>query len=328
MNGRLENDMKLFAKAEKKLTEMPSFVTDWYRYMQASYITAATCRDYVFKVALFLSSINKDLKKITASDITEGSVVTYMFSIKTKMKDGKQVETSDSYRNTVWYALNSFLQYLTDHKLIEENYVLKIKKKKNTDLERINQHRVKLTADDFNKMLNSIDAVSSRYPERDKAILMLYMSTGMRKTALSSINIEDIDLQNKRLTVIDKGDKKQFYKLYDKELKAITDWMEKRKWFRNANETSALFISNVGNRISEAELERMIKDRSKKALGKSFSPHKLRAGFVTIMYEQTHDIEKVRRMVGHSNATTTQRYIVTDNQEKEEAAEIMENLLT
>ena len=103
--------------------------------------------------------------------------------------------------------------------------------------------------------------------------------------------------------------------------------MDKRKWFRNANETSALFISNVGNRISEAELERMIKDRSKKALGKSFSPHKLRAGFVTIMYEHTHDIEKVRRMVGHSNATTTQRYIVTENQEKEEAASIMENLL-
>lgn len=327
MNGRLENDMKLFAKAEKKLADMPSFATDWYRYMQASYITAATCRDYVFKVALFLSSINKDLKKIKARDITESSVVSYMFSIKTKVKDGKQVETSDSYRNTVWYALNSFLQYLTDHKMIEENYVLKIKKKKNTDLERINQHRVKLTADDFNKMLNSIDASSSRYPERDKAILMLYMSTGMRKTALSSINIEDIDIKNKRLTVIDKGDKKQLYKLYDKELKAISDWLDKRKSFKNVSETSALFVSNMGNRISEAELERMIKDRSKKALGKSFSPHKLRAGFVTIMYEQTHDIEKVRRMVGHSNATTTQRYIVTNNQEKEEAANIMENLL-
>lgn len=328
MNGRLENDMKLFAKAEKKLKELPLFVTDWYRYMQASYVTAATCRDYVFKVALFLSSISKDLKNIKASDITESAVVTYMFSIKTKEKDGKQVETSDSYRNTVWYALNSFLQYLTDHGMIEQNYIRKIKKKKNTDLERINQHRIKLTPDDFNKMLNSITPSTSRYPERDKAILILYMSTGMRKTALSSINIEDIDVQNKRLTVIDKGDKKQFYRLYDKEMKAIADWLEKRKSFRNAEDTSALFISNIGNRISESELERMIKDRSKKALGKSFSPHKLRAGFVTIMYEQTHDIEKVRRMVGHSNATTTQRYIVTDNQEKEEAAEIMENLLT
>lgn len=327
MNGRLENDMKLFAKAEKKLAEMPSYCTDWYRSLQASYITASTCRDYVFKVALFLSTINQDLKKIKAKDITENAVITYMFSIKTKEKDGKQVETSDSYRNTVWYALNSFLQYLADHKLIEQNYVLQIKKKKNTDLERINQHRIKLTADDFNKMLNSIDSVSSRYPERDKAILILYMSTGMRKTALSSINIEDIDVQNKRLTVIDKGDKKQSYKLYDKELEAISNWLDKRKLFKNAEDTSALFISNIGNRISEAELERMIKERSKKALGRSFSPHKLRAGFVTIMYEQTHDIEKVRRMVGHSNATTTQRYIVTENQEREEAANIMENLL-
>lgn len=328
MQGRLENDLVLFAKAEKKLKQLPEFVTDWYHYMQASYMTAATCRDYVFKIALFLSYINEDTLAIKTTDITESKVTSYMISIKTKEIDGKQVETSDSYRNTVWYSLNNFLQYLADHNLIQENYIKKIKKKKNTDLERINQKRIKLTVDDFNKILSSINKDNSRYPERDKAIFMMYMSTGMRKTALSSINLEDLDLKRNKLTVIDKGDKTHQYTLFNKELLALYDWLEQRKLFQNASNNNALFISNQGNRISPDELERIIKCHSKRALGKSFSPHKLRSGFITIMYEQTGDIEKVRRMVGHKQVSTTQRYIVTDNKEKEEAADIMENLLS
>lgn len=327
MQGRLENDMALFAKAEKKLEQMPDFVAEWYRYMQASYMTAATCRDYVFKVALFLAFIDEDTKSIKPKDITETKVTSYMISIKTKEVDGKQIETSDSYRNTVWYALNNFLQYLADHQLISKNYIKGIKKKKNNDLERINQNRPRLTIEDFNKLLSTVDKTNSRYPERDKAILRLYMSTGMRKTALSSINLEDIDMEKKQLVIIDKGDATHIYSLYDKEVEAINDWIEKRKSFNQSDKTSALFISNQGSRISADELERLVKGYSKKALGKSLSPHKLRSGFVTVMYEQTGDIEKVRRMVGHKQVSTTQRYIVTNNSEKEEAANIMESLL-
>ncbi len=327
MQGRLENDMALFAKAEKKLEQLPKFVSDWYFNMQASSMTAATCRDYVFKVSLFLAFVKADTKKVKPSDITEDKVTRYMISVKTKEVDGKQVETSDSYRNTVWYALNNFLQYLEDHRLIPQNYIKKIKKKKNNDLERINQNRVRLTANDFNKLLASVNRQNSRYPERDKAILLLYMSTGMRKTALSSINLSDIDMEERKLTLIDKGDAPHMYSLNDKEIEALKAWMDKRERFPEAKDTNALFISNIGNRISSDELERMVKSYSFKALGKAISPHKLRSGFITIMYEQTGDIEKVRRMVGHKQIATTQRYIVTDNSEKEEAANIMESLL-
>ncbi|MEE3416989.1 MAG: site-specific integrase, partial [Prevotella sp.] len=57
------------------------------------------------------------------------------------------------------------------------------------------------------------------------------------------------------------------------------------------------------------------------------SPHKLRSGFCSIMYSKTHDIEFVRRAVGHSNVATTQRYIVTNKDEKKKSAEIMESIL-
>jgi integrase/recombinase XerC len=327
MQGRTEISESLFAKTERKLQTLPEYVNSWYLNMRASYKTASTCRDYVFKIAMFLTSIDKDPKQVKLEQITENAVTSYMMSKDTKNSNGNTSETSDSHKNTVWYALNSFLQYLADHNMIERNYIQGIKKKKNKDLDRINRHRVKLTVDDFNKLLRYVNKNNSRYPERDRAILLIFMSTGMRKTALSSINIEDVNLEDNKLSIIDKGDITHDYPLNPTEKNAILTWLDKRNEFKDAENSSALFISNKGNRISGAELERLIKRYTAGSLSTSVSPHKLRSGFISIMYDQTGDIEKVRRMVGHRGISTTQRYIVTEGTEKEEAAMIMESLL-
>ena len=63
-----------------------------------------------------------------------------------------------------------------------------------------------------------------------------------------------------------------------------------------------------------------------KAIGKPLSPHKLRAGFCTVLYDETHDIEMVRRAVGHSKVSTTQRYIRSKNDAREKSAAIFDNV--
>ena len=308
MQGRIEIGENLIAKTERKLQTLPEYVTSWYLNMRASYKTPGSCREYVFKVSKFLETIDKNAKDIKPNQITENAVTSYMMSIDVKTKNGKSLKTSDSHKNTTWYALNSFLQYLTDHDMID-------------------RHRVRLTADDFNKLLSYINKDNSRYPERDKAILLIFMTTGMRKSALSSIDIEDINLKDNKLIIIDKGDTTHEYPLNPMEKNAILTWLDKRSEFKNADSSSALFLSNRGKRISGADLEKLIKRYTAGSLSTSVSPHKLRSGFVSIMYNQTGDIEKVRRMVGHKNIATTQRYIVTEGTEKEEAAMIMESLL-
>ena len=325
--GRVEIEELYFAKAEKKLESLPDYVARWYRNLRASYKTAKTCRDYIYKVSNFLESINKNAKEVKPEQITEDTVNAYMISKTTKVKNNSKTKTSDSYKNTVWYALRSFLDYMVDQKLIEKNYILKLDKAKNHDLERINKHRTLLTHEDFKMILSCVNDEYSRYPERDKAILLLFMCTGMRKSALSSINIEDIDFENRRLYVVDKGDVEHEYRLKDSVIDALNTWIKKRKSFTNADLSDALFISNLGNRISESELETMIKRYTSKALSKPLSPHKLRSGFISIVYNKTGDIEEARRMVGHKGLSTTQRYIVTEGDEKEKAASIMEELL-
>lgn len=326
MQGRIEIEEAYFAKTEKKLESLPDYVSRWYRNMRASKKTAKTCRDYVFKVAKFLESINRNSIDVKPDQITEDAVNSYMISKDTKIKNNKKMETSDSLKCTTWYALKSFLKYMSEHDLIEKNFILDIEKAKNHDLDRINKHRVLLTSQDFKNLLSFVTEEHSRYPERDKAILHLFMTTGMRKAALCSINVEDIDFDNKKLTIVDKGRYEHEYFLNDIVTSALIDWLDKRDKL-NYYDTSALFISNLGKRISESEIEKMIKRYTRETLSKPLSPHKLRSGFVSIMYKETGDIEKTRRIVGHSNVATTQRYIVTEGNEKEEAAKIMQSLL-
>ena len=79
--------------------------------------------------------------------------------------------------------------------------------------------------------------------------------------------------------------------------------------------------------MSASTIKYLVYKYTERALGKALSPHKLRAGYCSILYNQTHDIEFVRRAVGHANVATTQRYIVTNGSEKKKVAEIMGSLL-
>lgn len=328
MDGRLQSEIKIEKSIEKKLDNMPQYVKDWYANLRASRKTASTCSDYIGKVRRFLRFINDNPIKVKPKDITESVVSNYLMSVQTKKVDGDTVYTSDSYQITIWECLNNFLEYLEKRGLIRENYVKLIQKPKNHDLDRINESRIILTERDFKKILKTIENEKNETRRnRDRAIIMLLMNTGMRRTALLNIMVDDIDFTQKQLTVIDKGNKRHIYSLNDKMIDSIYEWMWSRHKFANKKNDGHLFISDHGNSMSTTALTGVIKKYTEKAIGKSISPHKLRAGYCSILYNKTHDAEFVRRAVGHANISTTQRYIVTKGDEKKRASEIMGSIL-
>lgn len=331
MQGRLEKDKKLENLIKYNLTWMPKFAEEWYLNLKASGHSEATCADYLRKAQAYLKTINRFFpNEIEASQITYESVVSYLISIQTTVTiDGRIKETSDSYKQTNWYCLNSFLGFLAQKKYIEKNYMIEIKKVSNHDEEKIRHKRIKLSIEDCKKIIQTLDEEVAQdiTKSENKAVVLLFISTGMRKSALESINIEDIDFDNATLKVIDKRKEEHVYKLNQMCIDAINDWLKVRDYYSNSFGSDALFINKNGSRLSSTSIANYVYNITEKALGIRLSPHKLRAGFCSIMYEQTGDIEKVRRMVGHKQVSTTQRYIVTDNKEKEEAADIMESLL-
>lgn len=329
MPARLENEMEITKGINVMLKTMPEYVTEWHNNLYASKRTAATRREFVRKIRHFLEFINSDVSGITTDEITDDIVTSYYISISTKKNpDGSLSETSDSYQQNVYCALKNFLGYLEGKGYIDKNYILNINKPGNNDLDRINEHRIHFTKEDFSNVLKVIEAepnVINR--NRDRAIMKIFMTTGMRETALKILNVSDIDLENKTLVTVDKGKGKgklQHYSLNESTVEAIKKWLDCRKQYVFEEDDGALFLSYQGKRLSTKGIAKLVDKHCYKALGKHVSPHKIRGGVASILYAETRDVEFVRRSIGHSAVATTQRYISTENNERKHAAKILE----
>lgn len=325
MNGRIEVEEKLEKSIEQKVNEMPNFVSEWYYSLLARGVTIKSCRDYINKLDNFILLMNYDLKTMNVKDITSSDLTKYFSHIQYKInKDGEKIKTSDAYRNSVWFALNNFFEYHYNAGNIDKNYMPLVKPIKNKSNSK--KERTLLTANDFKKMLCHIPGDNKIIKLRNKAILLLYMTTGMRRDALCQININDIDFSTNEILIIDKGEKEHIYNLETETVLAIKEWMRARQTFENSD-SNALFITYQGNRMTGNSVYNMVTKCSIASFGKAISPHKLRSGLCSILYDQTHDIEFVRRAIGHSNIATTQRYIVTNGNEKAIASQIIGGLL-
>lgn len=325
MNGRLEHDLKLQQINEKRLQKMPEIVREYYNFMKASRMTEATCKDYLSKIDRFLRFLGVDNDTFKVDNIKAGDVIEYLNSIDTKVdKDGNVMYTSDSYKQTVWICLNGFMRFLVSNGYLKKNYIGDIAKPRINDEDRINKKRVLLTTADFLSILREIEQNGNDIArKRDRAMMSLMMTTGMRESALSEINIDNVDLDEHKIVGIAKGKKAMEYTFNSNTAKAIKEWLAVRGEYQKTVTTDSLFVSNQGNRMAVNSIAKMVKKYTKKALGKELSPHKIRAGYVSIIYDQTGDIEFARRAVGHANTKTTQRYIVTKGNERAEAAEMI-----
>ena len=336
MQGRLENELKINTYIQSLLDEMPEFVSDWYIKLKASDHQAKTCQTYVNDIRKYLENIDKNVKNISIEKLTSKSVDRYMVSIKTKIDDqGLMVYTSASFQKRNWSALNNFFSYLAKENLICRNYMEDINRTRESDEERIAENRILLTKDDFNSTIECVlEGVGSKsaqtyqrkYRNRDMAILLLFMTTGMRREEMREINVEDIDLFEKKLYITTKGNRRRNLKIADNPMQYICAWIEDRKEM-GLNNCDALFVNRYGKRMSAQAIYDLIDKYCTEALGYHISPHKLRSGFCSILLEEWGDIHAVMKAVGHKRVETTLRYAVTKNNEQAEGASLIDNFL-
>lgn len=337
MNGRLESELKIEKGIDTRLLSAPPFVIEWNEYLKANGKSATTRKDYLYKILRFLRFVDDDVKNIKIEDVTSSSVIMYFSSLQTTDIKGETNYTSDSYRQTVWTCLNDFFGFLMEKKMTRENPLKYIERPKNRDLARIRSSRINLTFEDFQKILNSVEkGVGSHKArefqlltkQRDLCIMLIFMNTGIRKSALINLNVDNVDFDRRKLTLYDKGKKIQDFILNDTLIDMIAKWLNDRRVFFNIqDEGGALFVSRNGNRMSATAIDDIVKKYTKDALGIELSPHKLRGGLISILMNEKHDAEFVRKFIGHSNVSTTLRYVTTDNTEKQEGCDIMSRLV-
>lgn len=154
------------------------------------------------------------------------------------------------------------------------------------------------------------------YMVRDRAILEMLYSTGMRVSELVSRDLTDLDFKEGMLTVRGKGDKERLVPVGAPAIEAVRNWLgqrlqllERRAGRGRPVEKNALFLNGRGGRLSVRSVERMVKMYGERAgVLQLVTPHALRHSFATHLLEMGADLRSVQELLGHASLSTTQRY--------------------
>jgi integrase/recombinase XerC len=149
---------------------------------------------------------------------------------------------------------------------------------------------------------------------RDRAILELLYSSGLRLTELVDLDLGDVDAQDATVRVTGKGNKDRIVPVGRKALAALARWLKSRSELAPADET-AMFVSNRGTRISQRSVQARVSHWAKQqGIDAKVFPHLFRHSFATHILESSHDLRGVQELLGHANISTTQVYTHLDFQ--------------
>ena len=148
---------------------------------------------------------------------------------------------------------------------------------------------------------------------RDRAMLELMYSSGLRLSELQGLNLNSINTRVREVRVLGKGNKERILPFGRYASHAIHQWLEVRLLFNPKDD--ALFVSSLGNRMSSRSIQKRMEIWGiKQGLNAHLNPHKLRHSFATHMLEASSDLRAVQELLGHSNLSTTQIYTHLDFQ--------------
>lgn len=214
-------------------------------------------------------------------------------------------------------ALRNFLKYLAkrDVKTLTAD---KIELGKNGD-----RHIDFMENEEIERLLDSANGNNIKNL-RDRALMELLFSTGLRVSELCSLNKESVNLKRGEFAVRGKGDKIRVVFLSEPARRSLENYLGQRKDIDEALFVRNSKIQNISSknedlRLTPRSIQRIVKHYATKAgLVKNIHPHTLRHSFATDLLRNGADLRSVQAMLGHANVTTTQIYThITDTQLKE-----------
>ncbi|MFO7896709.1 MAG: tyrosine recombinase XerC [Candidatus Cloacimonadales bacterium] len=200
-------------------------------------------------------------------------------------------------------VFRNFFQYCMDNNLLAANPALNLK---------IPKYEKKLpqyfTAAEMEDLLEIPD-LSSKFGLRNRAILELIYSCGMRISEVSACQIKQIDFAQKIIKIRGKGNKERLVPVGKIAVRSLKKYLKIRAQFVTKASDDTLFLSKSGKHLSSDEL-RAILQRYLNLIAKTkgYSPHSIRHSFATHLLANGADLRAVQEMLGHSNLSTTEIY--------------------
>ena len=243
------------------------------------------------------------------SQISEEKVRT--FRLWLNRQEGTNGFLKKKTQNYYLIALRAFLKYA------QKIEVATLSPEK-IELAKVPERSIDLiTVDELNRLLSATEGKSERLL-RDRAILELLFSTGLRVSELCSLNA-DIDLSREEFSVRGKGDKVRVVFVSPSAKSAVMQYLKSRKDMEEPLFVSYSKAGKNGGRLTPRSVQRLIKTYAAKAgITKKVTPHIIRHSFATDLLQNGADIRSVQALLGHANISTTQVYThVTDSHLKD-----------
>ncbi len=268
-----------------------------------------TVRNYDRYLARFLSFLKKD----DPGAITDASVRDFRLWLN-RQSTGNNRATGETLKkktqNYYLIALRAFLKYLT-------RQGVKTMPPERIELAKVGERQVEfMTNEELHRLLEAPDSDDLK-SLRDKAILSMLFSTGLRVSELCSLPRE-IDLSTDEVSIRGKGDKVRVVFLSEEAKSAVKKYLAKRD-----DMDDALFVKISAEKkhggqslpLTTRSIERIVKHYATKAgiISKCITPHTIRHSFATDLLSNGADLRSVQALLGHANIGTTQIYThVTD----------------
>lgn len=203
-------------------------------------------------------------------------------------------------------SLRTFFSYLQHQGVVINNPALGIRAPKG-------EKRLPRTldVDRAGQLLDQLPA-DSLIEQRDRAMLELFYSSGLRLSELTGLDLPDLDLAAGQVRVLGKGGKQRDLPVGRQARAALQDWLAVRAQL--AKDPQALFVGARGARIHPSVVRQRLKQAGQQMLGQHLHPHMLRHSFASHMLESSQDLRAVQELLGHVNISTTQIYTHLDFQ--------------
>ena len=252
-----------------------------------------TIRAYRKDLQNFISFIKKDPAEVELIDV-RGFVAQ-------QIKDGLNKTTVSRRLAT----LRSFLKFLYRDGYIKSNPAKLVASPKTSKL-----LPKFLSVDDVFSLVEKPEGIGFM-PARDKAILELLYSSGLRVAEVSGLNLEDVNTREGLVKVRGKGKKERILPIGSKAVDAIISYLVERKLLKKKG--TAFFLNRLDTRLTDRGIRRIVVKYARlTGISGQIGPHTLRHTFASHLLQSGADLRVIQELLGHSSLSTTQKYTHLD----------------
>lgn len=282
----------------------------------------------ILKIYDFPDMIEEYLIELEIRNYSQNTIKTYKSIIK-NFHEYLNTEKDLYGERRFLRSFKKYIQHLKRDKSVSQNYIylvtvvskkflefnglyfldeVKAPKRTKSLPKSLNEYEVKQLINAFDYELDCENSFKAKTRLRNKLVLTLLYSSGLRVSELVSLITKDIDLEERTMRIRGKGDKDRVV-LFDSDSKLLIE----KYLFVRESDSDYLFVNRIDNPLTTRYVQIMIKEYAEKAkINKKVTPHILRHSFATHLLKNGVDIRAIQQLLGHSNLSTTQIYTSVD----------------